>query len=395
MNRDKAFVFFSVLSKVGLGGVLFFIPISKALISSFIGIALIGFIGKKIIKPDFQWLKNKQNIVLALFFFFMGLSLINSGQYINKSFVALFLKWGKFIVLSLILQDAVSKRKDILLFVGIFLFSAALTAFSGVTQFFCGLEFLRGRDVITMGNDVKHITSSFNHYNGFGGYLIIPFVLCIAFMQSPGFFKKKANYFILFLGIILIFCIFNTFSRGTWVGVIISLILMSFISRRLNILLTLSIILTGILLFSVFRSRFLLIFELGGDRNRFEIWQAAITMFKENPFLGKGLGTFMSHTREYLPLKTVSYAHNCFLQILAESGIFSLISFLGFLGLVFYAGIKKFLSTEDPILLGGVCGLAGFLVHSLFDVNLYSLPLAVLFWMWAGIIVVLSSDRLT
>ena len=34
---------------------------------------------------------------------------------------------------------------------------------------------------------------------------------------------------------------------------------------------------------------------------------------------------------------------------------------------------------------GLLAGLFGFLVHSFFDTNLYSLPLAVLFWAFAGL----------
>lgn len=395
MNKDKIFAAFSALTKIGLGGVIFFIPISNALIELFAGLAFLGFAGKKIIKPDFQWLKTKQNIFLALFFFFMGLSLINSGQYINKSLVALFLKWGEYIGLSLILQDSISKRKDILIFVGIFLFSAALVGISGVTQLFWGVEFLRGRNAIVMGSGAKAITSSFSYYNGLGAYLIVPFMLCVAFLKAPSVFRKKSYYLILILGIILAFCTFHTYSRGAWIGVLGSLFLMLLISRRLNVLLTLILFLTVIFLFSVFRNRLFFIFQLGGDADRFKYWQAAISMFKENPFLGKGLGTFMAHFAKYLPGTYISYAHNCFLQILAESGIFSLIAFLGFVCSVLYTGIRRFLSVRDPVLLGGICGLAGFLIHSFFEVSLYSLSLAVLFWLWLGMVAVLGSGRIS
>jgi O-antigen ligase len=393
LNEDKAYAVFSVLTKIGLGGVVFFIPISNALLDSFACLALLGFIGKKIVKPDFQWLKHKQNIFLALFFFFMGISLINSGQYINKSVVALFLKWGKYVGLSLILQDSINKRKDILIFVGIFLFSSTLVAISGITQLFWGVEFLRGREIAIMKGGVRAITSSFSHPNGFGAYLIIPFTLCVAFLKVPRLFKASVYSSILFLAIILAFCIFHTYSRGTWLGVLAALMLMLSISRRL-VVISILFIFTGVLLLvPVFREILFSIFRFGGDADRFKYWQAAIAMFKENPFLGKGLGTFMANFSRYLPQKLISYAHNCFLQILAESGIFSLIAFLGFVCSVLYAGIKKFFSAKNPILLGGVCGLSGFLVHSLFEVSLYSLPLAVLFWLWIGMVTVLSNSN--
>ena len=393
MNRDKLTTFFDVLTKIGLGGIFFFIPISNALISIFAGLTFFGFLGKKIVKPDFQWLKHKQNIFLILFFIFMGLSLTNSGQYLGKSLIALFLKWGKYIALSLIVQDSITKRKDIFIFVGIFMFSSVLVALSGITQLFWGVEFLRGRNIMLIASGVRAINSSFNHYNNFGAYLIIPFLLCVAFVKAPRVLKSGISYFILLLGITLAFCIFHTYSRGTWIGVLVGLMTMFVISRRPRIIFAIIFIIGIILFIPMFQGRFFSIFQAGGDADRFRYWQAAISMFKENPFLGKGLGTFMAHFAEYLPNVGISYAHNCFLQILAESGIFSLVFFLTFLCLVLYIGIKKFFSERDPVLLGGICGLTGFLVHSFFDTNLYSLALAILFWLWVGIVAALGSGK--
>ena len=393
MDKDKVFLFFDRLTKFGLAGLFFFIPISNALIEIFAGSALAGFIGKKIIRPDFQWLKDKQNIFLALFFIFMSLSLINSGQYIGTSLHALFFKWGEYIILSLIMQDSIRQRKTLYIFVGIFLFSAGLVAISGITQFFWGVEFLRGRQVMIFKGGLRSIASSFHHPNGLGAYLIIPFTLCVAFLKSPSILKRRLYCLILFLVIILGFVIFHTNSRGTWVGILAALIAMLFISRRFIMVIPL-IVFCGIILFIPgFREIVSSIFKFGGDSSRFFYWNGAISMFAENPFLGQGLGTFMARFSAYLPNIKISYAHNCFFQIMAESGIFSLFAFLGFIFLVLNNGIRKFLSVGNPVLLGGVCGLIGFLVHSFFEVNLYSLSLAILFWLWIGIVSVLGSER--
>ncbi|MDD5465390.1 MAG: O-antigen ligase family protein [Candidatus Omnitrophica bacterium] len=268
-----------------------------------------------------------------------------------------------------------------------------MVAFSGMAQLFWGVEFLRGKEIMIMKGGVRAITSSFHHCNDLGAYLIIPFALCAAFLKTPRVFKARVYYPILFLAAILVFCIFHTYSRGAWIGVLAVLMAMLFISRKPVIIFTI-LIFMGILLFIPESQEILFsIFQFGGDADRFKYWQAAISMFKENPFLGKGVGTFMANFSKYLPNLVISYAHNCFLQILAESGIFSLIAFLLFICSVLYLGIKKFLSTRDPILLGGVCGLIGFLVHSFFDTNLYSLPLAVLFWLWLGIVAALGSGK--
>jgi len=390
LNRDRLFLFFDGLTQFGLGGLIFFLPISNALIATFAGFTVLGFVGKKIIRPDFESFKNKQNIFLVIFFFFMGLSLVNSGLYFYKGLVSLLLKWGKYIVLSLIFQDTVKTRKQVIVFVGVFIFSAILTAFSGISQLYLGAEFLRGREVLLMKNGIHAITSSFPHCNGFGAYLVIPFVLCIACLKTKNLFRSGAGYLLLFLILIFAFCVFHTYSRGTWVSVFAALIIMLLISRRFIILIPL-LVFCGVLLFiPEFRKIFLSIFDFNADADRFKYWQVAISMFKENPLLGQGLGSFMSRFSGYLPETNISYAHNCFLQILAESGIFSLLAFLGFIFIVLQKGIRRFILSRDPLLLGAVSGLIGFLVHSFFEVNLYSLPLATLFWLWVGLVSVLS-----
>ncbi len=125
-------------------------------------------------------------------------------------------------------------------------------------------------------------------------------------------------------------------------------------------------------------------FGPSGDMDRFKVWQAAFAMIKDHPILGQGIGTFMDNFRKYMPNLIIQYAHNCFLQIWAETGIFSLLSFLGFLVLLFSEWIKAFNKNHNFLILGLLCGIFGFLVHSFFDTDLYSLQLSMLFWFTVG-----------
>jgi O-antigen ligase len=129
-------------------------------------------------------------------------------------------------------------------------------------------------------------------------------------------------------------------------------------------------------------------FFSGGDATRFAIWKGAWGMIKGHPFLGVGLGTFMANFSRFTKGLGVQYAHNCFLQIWAETGVFALVSFIGFISLVLWEGITTFRRTQDGIVLGLICAIFASLVHSFFDTHLYSLQLAVLFWFLAGMLVV-------
>ena len=90
---------------------------------------------------------------------------------------------------------------------------------------------------------------------------------------------------------------------------------------------------------------------------------------------------------------SANYAHNCYLQIWAESGIFSLLAFLLFLGTIFWKGIRSFLKTHNPLTLGLLCGLFAFLIHSFFDTQFYSVAQSFLLWSMLGLLAAASQNK--
>jgi len=124
-----------------------------------------------------------------------------------------------------------------------------------------------------------------------------------------------------------------------------------------------------------------------GDSSRFEYWQQTFLMIKAHPLMGQGIGTFMDRIHQQAPFLIPIYAHNCYLQIWAETGVFSLLTFVAFLLMVLIRAGMDYRKSNDPILLGVLCGLAGFLIHAFFDNHFYSVPLAFLFWVMLGTLV--------
>lgn len=384
--KDKVFNISTGISKFALFGLLFFIPISNAALESFSGFALLGFLGRKFSRPDFESLRFRPNIYLLLFFAFNALSLINSQEYLRMSLVALFGKWFQYIGLCILVQDILFGKKLIKKAAGVFLFSASLVVLSGLTQKFLGFEFLRGRAIQDVGEGVLPIRGSFVHYNNLGAYLVvvIPVIIALSIRKS-GIRKWRSFYFFIFATLSLLVLIFTT-SRGSWLSVMLALGLMLFLSGKYRLLLYFLITIFILIGFPVYLDRLTSILTPQADADRFKYWTAAFRMIKENPFLGKGLGTFMVYFSKYIPNLFPAYAHNCYLQIWAETGIFSLVTFFTYVIMVFRRGIRCFFKSQDFLLLGLLCGLFGFLVHSFFDTNLYSLQLAVLFWILLGLI---------
>ncbi len=125
------------------------------------------------------------------------------------------------------------------------------------------------------------------------------------------------------------------------------------------------------------------IFSFRGDSSisfRMNVYESAFHMFLDNPFLGIGVGNQNFREIYGLYMKTGYDAlgsYCVFLEMLVESGIFSLIVFLIFLFLV----IKKCSRIEDKIL--GLCITLTMLAtmgHGLFDTIWFRPQLQFLFW---------------
>lgn len=138
----------------------------------------------------------------------------------------------------------------------------------------------------------------------------------------------------------------------------------------------------------------LLTFSDIASNDRASMWKTGWAMFIDRPLWGHGLNTFMANYTRFAPdaAKNPAYAHNCYLQMAAETGLIGLTAFLLFLGGSARAIWKGLKAVPDPALEGLTAALLGFLIQSLFDTNFYALRQAVLFWTLAGAAVGISSE---
>lgn len=377
-----------------LYGMLIALSFSPAAIELFFGAAFLLFLAKKIIKHDFGFVKSAASYFLFSFLFFMGLSLFNSGPYLLKGLKALVFKWSEYALIFIIVQDSLGDKKKMRNCLVILLGMTFLVCVDTLFQSVFRTDFLRHRQVIAINIEkaLYGATASFSHYNSLGTYLVFNLSLVLALLIVLKNKLCKMSLFI--LTAVLLLCLMLTFSRGSWIGFLSLLILMLSLSPQKGKLIYLFIIYI-LVIFSLpeIRERTMFIFSPQGDADRFIVWRGALKMIKEHPFLGLGLGTFMSYFREYVSkVLLIQYAHNCYLQIWAESGIFALLSFVLFAVSVFYQGIKalRFNGSPSPLLLGLICAFFGFLIQIFFDSQLYSLQLAVLFWFMAGFIIAIA-----
>lgn len=130
----------------------------------------------------------------------------------------------------------------------------------------------------------------------------------------------------------------------------------------------------------------LLIFKFSQPEvsNRLLWWQGALKMFLSRPLTGIGLGNF---ARYYPQFKTQGlsslYAHNYYLQILAENGVFVLLSLFSVLIYFFRSARPSDKQREKNFAI--YTGITALLIHNFIDYNLAIPGVALTFWTLLGL----------
>lgn len=297
-------------------------------------------------------------------------------------------------------------EKRIRIFTGVLLLSATLVALSGIIQYFTGRDFFFGHGLVT-----GRVTSCFKHPNDLGSYLVVVIPVLLSLMTGGGersilpkiCCRPDPNHcrckllVMVVIFILFVFCLALTFSRGAWITFLLTMIFLAVFRRKIWGL----VLLIGICFVILFtpqmqveRQKTLFSREtyvIGEGRDVY--WREAWQVIKGAPILGTGLNTYSQVAPAY-KIGWGGYAHNCYLQMMAETGVLGLSAFLWLVMVLFWKTAERLRmggdTLRDSLLLGYWAGFFGFLVHGFMDTNFYSVKLANLMWLLMGMIVVLQ-----
>lgn len=180
--------------------------------------------------------------------------------------------------------------------------------------------------------------------------------------------------------------------------------------RRRLLIASAAIILTALLLVFFFGGQFGgTVYELSEllhgrscpsfGSGRLFIWQAAWEAFLERPIFGGGPDTLSLYITEQFERTdaatgvvyraAIDTAHNEYLNILANQGIFALLFYLGALVCSFLRWLRRAGTSEDAAILG--CGVLGYCIQAFFGISIcISAPF---FWLaWALLEAALSEN---
>lgn len=422
-TREKVVTYCDRSIEVCLYFVLFCIPFSRAGIEIFVWAAIFLWILKRVMGYRCEGclklvVSTELNKLLVVFIIVNFLAMCFSLNF-ALSFRGFFGKTVKFIALYFMMVETFNNDRRLKNVLTVLIISVILVIFDAAAQYAIGVDFLRG---FSYASNSYRLSACFTNPNNFAAWLVlvIPVFLALPMVNSQ---STRRSWVIsclsMLIAIFLCVCLAATFSRGAWVGMISGFSLLSYYAirsfslkvRMLILIVTLcsvgffllfsqpfKTIINGLLNFKFkggtsIGERVLEINNVGLNASRMSLWKEALTIIEDFPVLGCGLNTYARIAPKYKITEDGGvYPHNSFFQMGAETGILGLFVFFLVVQKLFKLGFNALNMKKNPIILGLLSGILAFLVHSFFDNNLFSLPLATLFWVSVGILISLMNQ---
>lgn len=321
-------------------------------------------------------------LLLLLLYSFFSVTLRESLQ-ATVIFIAFFL----FYLMAVIELDS---RRKIYTVTVIFLLSATLEALAGLYQNFISRPpaELSWVDAGLFPEITVRVFGTLDNPNILAQYLVPAIILGGGMVwQVKGIAGK--TFFAGQVALMAASLVF-TYSRGGWLALILAVLLFGLLRDRRFLLLA------GALLAGAFwlqqdliASRLSSVGNLEETSTSYRtfIWQTAYRIISD--FWAGGVGTGTAAFREvynkfYMVTGvTAFHAHNLYIELMVETGLFGLLGFLWLVLSYFSHGLKRLIQLpafEKTVLSAALAGMAGYLAHGLTENSWYNFKLALFFW---------------
>lgn len=220
------------------------------------------------------------------------------------------------------------------------------------------ISYLQGFDLIT-GRDNVRITGLVNSstYHAHGNAFLFVFLvggIFFSFKKLPKFWKVFSLISTFLLGVSILL----TFTRGVWLSIFLSTIMILFFIDWKKVLKftggTITLFLLLFFLWPKFHDRIVTTSNSDYNEMRVSLFKVNVQIWKEYPLLGIGFGENIRRNREYWDRPEwnkpadylTSHAHNQFLNVLATTGIFGFVFFCWFFFFFILKNVKMIQKTN-------------------------------------------------
>jgi tetratricopeptide (TPR) repeat protein len=253
----------------------------------------------------------------------------------------------------------------------------------------------------------SRLTSTFYWPNPFAGYLLFSLPLGLFwFLESKKVFREKLLPVLILILLITSFIL--TASRGAFLSILIGLIIYFVVDfrrtkRELFVLfLLISLSFSLVFLLGLIKSENVIFLHSRASQESFldtsssirlNYWKGTWEIFKDRPLTGSGLGTFGTIYPQYQkdPISAGKYAHNLYLEMLSEEGIFVLIIFIVFLTSIYWNSFRDL--KEKNYALPLYIGTLAFMFHNGVDIDWHFPANTLTFWIFLGLFYNISQGK--
>ncbi|MEA4961870.1 O-antigen ligase family protein [Lutispora sp.] len=291
--------------------------------------------------------------------------------------------------------NTLKTKKDFDKAMKIFIITAFILSIYGIMQYFTLGTTSKAWVDVNLNPDLEtRVVGTFGNPNVFAEYLehILPVAITLVFV-----YRKWLNKIIMGLiaGVMFV-CLVLTFSRGGYLGFVSAAMLFVLLKMAKFIPLFIAGGIAAIpLLPNVVLQRINTIGNVQDTSNAYRtyIWEGTINMIKDFWITGVGYGywAFKNTFLEYgIKGSRAWHSHNMYLEIMAEMGIFGMLTFIWVVLSIFISTIKFAKKTKDRyfsyVSVGLLGGFLSIMVHGIAEHILYMPKSVILFWMFAAFI---------
>lgn len=341
---------------------------------------------------NFKYTVTPFNMLVVAFLFIALFSSITSVDI--KSSIRICLVYMVFTMAFPLIVNTIKSRSSWNTMMILFILSGALVSFYGVFQNFAGIDTTASWVDANMFEDIKvRVYSTFDNPNVLGQYLILVIPVAFAMLLKAKESRSKIIYTL--VNISMFACLLYTWSRGAWVGVLLSLAFFILLKdRRWIILCIIGLLLMPSVLPASILNRITSIGDLNDSSTayRVSVWVASIRIAKDYWMSGIGIGS--SAFEKIYPGYALNgagfalHSHNFYIQWVVETGIFGLITFLT----IILTAYKQITLVKNRKTLIGLVTLAmagsllGFLFQGMAENSWYNFRMVLMFWIYLGIL---------
>ena len=322
--------------------------------------------------------------LVPLAFKFGGANLLLSGLHL--------IKWFEYILIYFMVVSTITSLGQVRRYVYLFLGATAMVV---VIQLF---QMLTGRfagTTWTPGGELRWAMATFESNGILGAYYVFFTALVVSFALDSKSLRGKL--LLLVFSLAMSYCLFNTYSRAAYVGLIGSLIALSLLLRdkRVLAMVMIAIVLSvGFTATSALERAKMTVITVSPNitlepsaAGRLYTWKQALKVFASSPLIGIGYWGGRYHGAFGF-----STAHSQYLTILAETGILGFAIFCWLLVRMFKNSAYLYRTSEVPFLrslsVGYSAGLIGVLIHGIFGETLTSFRMTGPLWFMTALVIV-------